>query len=449
MSPVEPVGGPDAASAPAEHAAATDPAPRSGARSRSRWLVPLLAPVVVGALVVGAVAYVRRDRGPDQLWTPISGYETLPPGIGSQPDLLWSTQLTPEGGLSLDLELSRLGAWALSQRRQQVSLTSIDLANGEPIWRSPVQSGRSIAFELELFGHDDALALSYEPAAGQTHIELYRPHDGSAFWAEDSADSLFRVTEGTRQPLLDGLAVFSIGPESVAVDAATGTERWRAPLYPLVREGRLLGSTSDLPVGNLAEVDTEDGSLRWETPISIPLVANGVLFLIDGDRLVAVELGSGEELWSETGAGIVAPATTDSVVVVRDSEVVARDAEGGEVRWRHEIDLRRLAVPTASPVIVDGRRLLAVPTADRMFLIDGGDGTEVGWVSLPPNASVLAFAEGTVYLGARNEVVAYSLPDLEQLWSARLDQPVEQLVAVDEGLLVSTRDTLSLLAPSG
>jgi outer membrane protein assembly factor BamB len=433
---VEPEAGPDVAAAP-------------DGRSGRRWILPIAATAVAGALVAGAVVFVGRDRGPDQLWTPISGYEPLPPGIEAEPGRMWTNQLTPEGGLSLDLELSRQGAWSLSQRRQQVSLTRLDLGNGEPIWQSDVGTGRSIGFELELFGNDDALALSYEPAAGQTHIELYRPHDGSTFWAEDSADSLFRVTEGTRQPLLDGLAVFSIGPESVAVETRTGTERWRAPLYPLVREGRLLASTRSETRDSIAEVDPDDGSLRWETPISIPLVANGVLFLIDGDRLAAVELGSGDELWTETGGGIVAPATTDSVVIVRGSEVVARDAEGGDVRWRREMDLRRLAVPTASPVIIDGERLLVVPTADRMFLIDGADGSEVGWVSLPEESSVLAFADGTAYLGAENEVFAFSLPGLERLWSIELDQPVEQLVPVDEGLLVSTRDTLSLLARTG
>jgi outer membrane protein assembly factor BamB len=159
-------------------------------------------------------------------------------------------------------------------------------------------------------------------------------------------------------------------------------------------------------------------------------------------------MGSGEELWTETDPGVIAPATADSIVIMRDSEVVALDAEGGDVRWRRDIDMRRLAVPTANPVIIDGERLLVVPTADRMFLLDGTDGSELGWVSLPEEASVLAFADGTAYVGAENQVFAYSLPDLEPLWSTALDQPVEQLVAVDEGLLVSTRDTLSLLAPT-
>ena len=430
--------------------ATADVEPASTGRAGRRWVLPVAGLVAASALVVGVVAVVslRRDRGPDQVWTPVSGFETLPPGIVAEPGQVWSSTLTPEGGLSLDLELSRRGAWILSQRRQQVSLASIDLGDGEPIWESDVGANRSIAFELELFGNDDALALSYEPSAGQTRIELYRPHDGSAFWAEDSADSLFRVTEGTRQPLLDGMAVFSIGPESVAVELATGDERWRAPLYPLVREGRLLASTQGVPSASIAEVDPDDGLLRWETPISIPLVANGVLFLIDGDRVAAIEMGSGEELWTETDPGVIAPATADSMVNIHDSEVVALDAEGGDVRWRRDIDMRRLAVPTANPVIIDGKRLLVVPTADRMFLLDGTDGSELGWVSLPEESSVLAFADGTAYVGAENQVFAYSLPAMEPLWSTALDQPVEQLVAVDEGLLVSTRDTLSLLAPT-
>ncbi|MGH9116395.1 MAG: PQQ-binding-like beta-propeller repeat protein [Acidimicrobiales bacterium] len=412
----------------------------------------MLGVTVIAALVIGAVVYLRRDRGPDQVWTPISGFETLPPGLADRPDQVWSTRLTPDGGLSLDLELSRRGAWALSQLQQEIVLTSIDLGDGEPLWESDVGGERSIAFELELFGNDDALALSFEPAAGQTHIALYRPHDGSTFWTEDSADSLFLVTEGARQPLLDGMAVFSVGPESVAVELSTGTERWRAPLYPLVREGRLLASTqsqTQAQDSSIAEVDPDDGSLRWETPVQIPLVANGVLYLIDDDEVAAVELGSGEELWTESEPGVIAPATDDSIAMVRDSEVVGLDAQSGDVLWRRPIDLRRLAVPTANPVIVDGERLLIVPGADRMFNLRGDDGSEMAWVSLPEDSSVLAFADGTAYIGAENEVFAYSLPDLEELWSTELDQPVDQLVAVDEGLLVATRDTLTLLAADG
>ena len=243
------------------------------------------------------------------------------------------------------------------------------------------------------------------------------------------------------------MAVFSVGPESVAVELATGDERWRAPLYPLVREGRLLASTrSETQDNNIAEVDPDDGSLRWETPVQIPLVANGVLYLIDSDEVAAVELGSGEELWTEAQPGVIAPATDDTIAVVRASEVVGLDARGGDVVWRSPIDLRRIAVPTANPVIVDGERLLIVPSADRMFLLRGDDGSEVAWVSLPEDSSVLAFADGTAYIGAENEVYAYSLPELEELWSIEFDQPVNQLVPVDEGLLVATRDTLSLLA---
>jgi len=146
---------------------------------------------------------------------------------------------------------------------------------------------------------------------------------------------------------------------------------------------------------------------------------------------------------------VVAPETDDTIVMVRDSEVVGLDSRSGDLRWRHPLDLRRLAVPTANPVIVDGEHLLVVPSADRMFLLRGDDGSEVGWVSLPEDSSVLAFADGIAYIGAGNEVFAYALPKLEALWSTELDQPVNQLVAVDEGLLVATRDTLSLLAPDG
>jgi outer membrane protein assembly factor BamB len=423
---------------------------RAGPRDRSgrSLVIPFATVAVVAAVVVGTVAFLRRDRGPDEVWTPVTGYETLAPGVAAAPEVAWTSELTPEGGLTLDLELSRRGAWVLTQEQQHVALSSIDLTTGDAAWESDVVGPTSIAFELELFGDDDALALSFEPAAGQTHIDLYRPDDGSIFWSDDSDDSLFTVTEGTRQPPLDGLVVFSVGPESVAVDLGTGDERWRAPLYPLVREGRLLASTQSASENRIAEVDPETGDLRWQTPVQIPLVANGVLYLIDDDNIAAVELGTGQQIWTGTHAGIIAPAMDDSIVMVRSSEVVAVDDAGRQL-WHHSLDLRRLAVPTANPVIIDGERLLVVPTADRMFLLRSKDGSEVGWVSLPENSSVLAFAENTVYVGADNEVVAFSLPDLDELWSIEMDEPVTQLVPVDEGLLVAGRDTLSLLATAG
>lgn len=431
--------------APAQPGDGADP-PIPAHRPR-RWVWPL-GVALTGALVAGAVALWPRDPGPDRGWTPVSGFEELPSGMAAVPEEQWRVQLTPTGGLNLDLELSPQGAWALSQGQQEIVLARLDLATGDRLWETQIHEERSILFELELFGDDEALALSYEPAAGQTHIELRRTTDGDSFWEEDSADSLFLVTEGFRQPLLDGLLVFSVGPESVAVEPATGHERWRAPLFPLVREGQLLASTRE-EQARIGEVDPATGVLRWRTPISIPLVANGVLFLIGETDIDALELGSGRHLWSRPGAGPIFPATTETVVLVQSTEVIGLDPATGEIDWRTDIDLRQLANPSANPVVIDGEHLLVVPTADRIILLRGRDGSEIGRASLPPDAQVLAFAEGTIYVGAADQVHAYSLPDLEPLWSTELDQTVTQLVPVDDGLLVATRDTLSLLGAAG
>ncbi|MGH9247436.1 MAG: PQQ-binding-like beta-propeller repeat protein [Acidimicrobiales bacterium] len=421
--------------------------PAAAPPTRGRWVAPFVAGVLVGAVVAGAVVWAVRGGGRDEGWTPVAGFEALPPGLATEPEEAWLARLTPDGGLLLDLAVSRQGAWALTQSQEGIVLSRLDLQTGAPLWEIDIAGDNSIAFELELFGDDDALALSYEPAAGETHIELVRTSDGTSFWEEDSDDALFPVTEGGRQPLFDGLMVFSVGPESVAVDAATGSERWRAPVFPLVREGRLLasmGAQDDQP--EIAEVDPETGMLRWRADVELPVVANGVLFLI-GDRDVsAVELGSGRALWARPGPGPVAPATGETVVIVRDTEVVGLEPLTGDVVWRRPVDLRRLSNRSANPVVVAGEHLLVVPTHDRLLLLRGEDGSEVGSVTLPEDTRVLAFAEGTMYLATAEEVRAVSLPDLDPLWTAPVDQPVNELLPVDEGLLVGTRDTLSLLA---
>jgi len=153
-----------------------------------------------------------------------------------------------------------------------------------------------------------------------------------------------------------------------AYDAATGERDWQTELD----EQMVLPptATSDGVVVpdrvGVTALDTSDGSVRWRfdhdgnategaaaVAEDVPPESEGTVFVqsAGGDgSLHAVDLASGEERWSAPVSGEGTPVVVDGVVYAPGhNEIVALDATGGEVRWRHETEL-----PVSTPAVGDG-----------------------------------------------------------------------------------------------
>lgn len=161
-----------------------------------------------------------------------------------------------------------------------------------------------------------------------------------------------------------------------------------------------------------------------------PTLAEGRVYVADaGGSLMALEAGSGQDIWSnDTGLRLSsAPGVGAGVVVATslDGEVVAFDADSGSERWRTRVSSEVISQPAV------GSGLAVVRSIDgRVFGFDLADGNR-RWVferTTPALAlrgkSAPLIGQGMAYVGYEDGVlVAVRLQDGLRVWEQRLSEP--------------------------
>ena len=153
----------------------------------------------------------------------------------------------------------------------------------------------------------------------------------------------------------------------VALEAATGRERWRTPVggtqMPVtVAGGRVVAAPDKVRTTTsehqrdgtypLVALDADDGAVEWKfearnTFYCSPAVTDEYVYFGLGGALRAVRASDGTPEWSrsvERGIGRFSPLVVGGTVLVGDrdrnherSSVSAYDAATGEKRWSHEV----------------------------------------------------------------------------------------------------------------
>jgi len=247
-------------------------------------------------------------------------------------------------------------------------------------------------------------------------VEARRPSDGSMAWSEDRAGGYWVWSDGER------VYAFGDAGEVVALDRETGGVRWEQPaLQPerLVLGAGYVVGWRDLGLRDrtlVAAAAAETGEMLWSHTLngtvkaevvgdtviltqrrdhlerlialnagtghrlwtracecetaacrcSVAGAAGGVVFVGDGDRLVALDLATGAEAWSvtlqdEVGRALVAEGrvfvgTTTGVASTENAgTITALDPADGSIFWQRDLPL---GVPYR-PVLV-GSQLLVV-----------------------------------------------------------------------------------------
>ncbi len=202
--------------------------------------------------------------------------------------------------------------------------------------------------------------LTLERAAGVFHVVALDRETGARQWAtpfavlepfEADASNLYVWT-----PVTDGL-------ELVALDPASGRERWRcrrpAPLgsaaIPLLT--RAAGGVSWAEGGTVFLADGETGTLRWSRTlagrggISLASAGGDRLYAATADEALALDAADGHTLWQRrhviqdtlrpTGAMVVYDGGKGVCVALRYAslrgQLVCLDPANGTDRWRREI----------------------------------------------------------------------------------------------------------------
>ncbi|SDK04159.1 outer membrane protein assembly factor BamB family protein [Natronorubrum texcoconense] len=208
----------------------------------------------------------------------------------------------------------------------------------EAAWSVAIDSGRGE------FGAAVAVADDTVYAKTESAVVALEAADGSVVWEADDVDAW--------GPAVAGETVALSGEEVVALDRADGSVRWTTEFDPenrgdVSRHTVAYDAVFVIFDGTLYALEIDDGSIRWrlesirdedgeehefDTDVA---AANGVVYAVSGDFVLALEPESGDERWrSEVYNGAVSlPSRATATGVLLGGDMYERsisDAESGE-----------------------------------------------------------------------------------------------------------------------
>lgn len=184
-------------------------------------------------------------------------------------------------------------------------LYALDIETGKQVWRAPADD---LMTATPAICRDSVLFADF---AGK--VRAVNASDGSLRWTYDAK----LPVAGDLVVAEDRVLVGSRTYELIALDAATGTERWKHYYWfswiespPVVRDGVVYTGSSDAT--QVFAIDLADGRLRWKTPVPGWAWARTA---VSNDLVVAGTAGVGRY-----------PGT-------RSGSLVALDRRTGALRW--------------------------------------------------------------------------------------------------------------------
>jgi PQQ-like domain len=148
----------------------------------------------------------------------------------------------------------------------------------------------------------------------------------------------------------------------------------------------------------------KDGQLMWSAPlpaVTCPVVGDGLVFVVSGGRLHALDELTGQSRWM-VDLGGASPGLTwrpDWVLVPVGTEVRAYRSRDGAPGWSADV-----SAMVSSPVVVDGNLVLATLDPPGLAALDGA-GTIRWKIDLDAAPGALAVAGGRLYFGAADRTV--------------------------------------------
>ncbi|MFW6079502.1 MAG: PQQ-binding-like beta-propeller repeat protein, partial [Gemmatimonadota bacterium] len=297
---------------------------------------------------------------------------------------------------------------------------ALDAWTGEARWTfdagAPIASSAAVGHDLVFFGTRDNAFYALDAATGEARWTFETGADAPFPWGHESGDVY------TSSPVLvDDLVLFGSGDGNVyAVDAASGTERWR-----FATEGRVR---------------------------STPAVADGTVYVGSADgSLYAIDLETGERVWRYDTEGRTlrsgewgydrrtvqsSPAVVDDIVLVgaRDGFLYAVERATGELRWRFDHEISWV---NGSPAVADG--VAYVGSSDGRFVqaVEVETGEELWRHETASSAwSSAAVVDGLVYIGdGAGNLYALDRATGEERWGYRAGGRILSSPVPADGLL--------------
>lgn len=243
---------------------------------------------------------------------------------------------------------------------------AVRIADGSVVWSfeagRPVFGAAGVDGDAVYFTCDNGYLFRLDRATGEERWR-YDLGDSRVSRALGHPGGLGWDWHGPRPLVADGVVYVGAGDGGFhAVDAATGTGRWRAETGGRIRGGAALAG--DLAVVGSADrfvyaFDRASGREVWKHDSEAeiedePLVADGRVFVGNrGIGLIALDVTTGERLWRTTfwGSWVEStPTLADGVLYIGSSDlsrVSAIDPVEGTVLWRTQVHGWTFGTPLA------------------------------------------------------------------------------------------------------
>lgn len=257
-------------------------------------------------------------------------------------------------------------------------LVARTIATGAEVWRVPLPAQADVAIaadaQMVYIGHTTS-----SRAAPNSPLSAYDLHSGMLQWQTNLPNTAYVFPQVLNQHLyvLAPDAVYALDPSTgrhlwqvtgtptatpvayhgavllasqsalAAVDATTGTVRWRVALgealtqAPIVRNGLIVIQTQH----TLRVLDAE-GTIMWQAS-GMPqfqgqlLATNDGLYVQDSTGITAYSLTNGLWRWHVMSGQLAGPSSTvvgNTLYATRGATVYAIDLRTGQMRWHRTLD---------------------------------------------------------------------------------------------------------------
>ncbi len=281
-------------------------------------------------------------------------------------------------------------------------IIALDLKGGKEKWRAPI-AGDIISAPV---AYKDSVYIS----TFDGHVYRFRMRDGHEVWNKDfqatSAPWLYKdqvfVSQRKKGEEAPREAVLRMDNEKGAPNQSKGAWRERAALYldaavqnrsaynaAQKSDDASVGFSSGPAAAKLGEAmaNVGQGTVRglWEYQGSRPCVYDGVLYMTQGDEVVALDPDSGKELWAKDLSGDLeklgghlgappSPAGEKLYLAAVTGEIIVLDKNRGAIRDTIEVG----SPMRFQPALAKGR--IYVGTTDgKLICLELGDRKADGW----------------------------------------------------------------------
>jgi outer membrane protein assembly factor BamB len=382
----------------------------SSTKHKRYWL-SIITILIIAVILASSFLVLFSDK---QLFTlSTSGTKPNIPTISSPyttPELLWKTEI-PGGHDVYPVVLNDVAYAYRDYNTKGDILTALNVTNGYVIWE---KSGHT-TIDVPAY---DINSIIYTPMT--MGLTVWNAEDGTKIW-HDWTTGLYSVTA-------NGI-VYAIGDtEVVALKAIDGTKLWKHTFdhwlwsAPAVANGTVYISANN--VNKVYALDALKGKLLWERTINdddtyskprSPVVANGVVYVVDVCTLYALNAQTGEKMWTyKTGGEVGSPVVEYGVVYVGsgDKKVYALNAQTGKKIWTYNIGPDGMSVPgVPSPAVADG---IVYVTDNRyangvLYALSAANGKKL-WSYQQIDEMIYShvIVDNKIYLTANNSMYAFS-----------------------------------------